>query len=285
MSVSKYEKEYLVACQKVLDEGVWLDNERTKTKCLTIPKLTFTYDVGTEPMPLLTTKQSYPVSAWAEMCGYLRRYEWAGLFDKIGSGSWHTNADKTVAWLNNPSRKGKGHVGTVYGAALEDWELPELFNKLMAHEDDRGLMIDFWRPAKFKTGALRPCLYSHLFTIVDGTLHLTSNQRSCDLACGANYNSISIYVLLKVFAHIAGLKAGVATHVITNPHIYESHIEGIKEQLSRDPLPNNTVFKVNDWVKSFEDLTEGHTHARDYFTLTGYGKDAHLGKIHFELIA
>lgn len=283
--VSKYEKDYLSACQKILDEGVWLDNKRTKTKCLTLPSLVFTYDVGKEPLPVLTTKQSYPVSAWAEICGYLRRYEWSDLFDKIGSGSWTTNANKTEAWLQNPARKGENHLGPVYGAALEDWELPELFSKLMAHEDDRGLVIDFWRPSRFKTSVLRPCLYSHRFTIINDTLHLTSNQRSMDVACGANWNSMQVYMLLKFFAHITGLKAGVATHVITNPHIYESHIGGIKEQLSRTPLPNNTVFKVNDWVKSFEDITECDTHAREYFTLAGYGKDAHKGKIPFELIA
>jgi thymidylate synthase len=283
--VSKYEKDYLAACQKVLDEGVWINNKRTGTKCLTIPKLTFTYDVSNDPLPVLTTKQSYPVSAWAEMVGYLRRYEWADLFDKIGSASWYVNSNETEAWVNNPARKGENHIGTAYGAALEEWELPELFSKLMAHEDDRGLMINFWRPAKFKTAALRPCLYSHLFTIIDGTLHLTSSQRSCDLACGKNFNALSLYIMLKVFAHITGLKAGKVVHEITNPHIYESHIEGIKEQLSRTPLPNNTTFKVNDWVRSFEDITERDNHARDYFTLTGYDRDTHLGKIPFDLVA
>jgi thymidylate synthase len=144
-------------------------------------------------------------------------------------------------------------------------------------------MINFWRPEKFKTGALRPCLYNHLFTIVDGTLHLTSNQRSCDVACGENYNSLQVYMLLSHFAKISKLKAGLAKHDITNPHIYDIHIDAIQEQLSRTPLPTSHTFKMHgSMTEIFDDLVKGDVHARDYFEIKGY---KHLGKINFDLVA
>lgn len=279
--MNNYEQEYLKLCQKIIDEGIWIDNKRTGTKCLTIPEHTLYYD-GKDLPPLLTTKRSFPVSAWAEMLGYLRRYEWADKFTEIGSGSWTCNANETEAWLNNPNRKGNNHIGKCYGASLEDWELPELFSKLMKHEDDRRLMINFWRPAKFHLGVLPPCMYKHSFTIIGDTLHMSSESRSMDLGLGGNFNSLQCYFLLIFFAKITGLKAGKVKHNIINCHIYESHIDAIREQLSRTPSELNVDFKINGWVESFEDLIEGDTHAREYFTLTGYEPQ---DKIYMELIA
>jgi thymidylate synthase len=176
-------------------------------------------------------------------------------------------------------------MGSVYGAALEDWELPELFEKLMAHEDDRGLMINFWRPAKFDKGCLRPCLYSHLFTIVGDTLHLKSSQRSCDMLCGKNFNALQVYMLLAFFAHITGLKAGIATHEIVNPHIYEDHIEGVEELLVRElNLADEHFLSINEDVTSFEDLLDDSRHSRDYFTLVGDNKYSPQPRIKFDLI-
>jgi thymidylate synthase len=196
--MSDYEQQYLGLCKKILDEGVWVKNERTGRKCLTIPEHTLWYD-GQDLPPLLTTKRSFPVSAWAEMLGYLRRYEWADLFDKIGSVTWYCNANETKCWLENPNRLGNNHIGKVYGAALAEWELPQLFEKLMNHEDDRRLMINFWRTEKFEFGCLPPCMYKHSFTIIGETLHMCSESRSLDVGLGGNFNSLQCYLLLVFF--------------------------------------------------------------------------------------
>lgn len=277
--MTKYEKDYLALCEKVLKEGIWVYNNRTGRRCLTIPEHTLYYD-GQGLPPLLTTKRSFPVSAFAEILGYLRRYEWATQFADIGTKTWFSNANETQAWLDNPSRKGENHLGKVYGAALEDWELPALFAKLEHHIDDRGLMINFWRPEKFIEGCLRPCMYKHSFTILDGTLHMCSESRSMDLGLGSNFNSLQCYFLLVFFAKLAGLKAGTVKHNIINCHIYESHIDAIKEQLSRTPSELNVDFKINENITSFNDLLQ-EKHAREYFTIEGYNPQ---DKIEMELI-
>lgn len=263
-----YDYQYKKLVETILQEGVMVYNKRTNTNCLTIPSYTLKYDVN--EIPLCTLKQSYPVSAFAEILGYLRRYQWADQFDSIGAKTWYDNANKTQAWLNNPHRKSKNHMGEVYGAALEDWELPALFKKLMNHEDDRGLKINFWRPEKFDKGCLRPCLYDHTFTILNDTLHLKSYQRSVDTALGFSFNSLQIWLLFKIVCHITGLKEGSITHDMTNVHIYEEHLEGVKEMISREVVSCEPTFKISDWVESFDDLTEWNTYAKDYFKITGY---------------
>lgn len=279
--MKSYEERYLQLGEKILQEGVSIRNQRTGVDCITIPEHTLYYDVANDPAPLLTTKQSFPVSAWAEILGYLRQYEWADQFDKIGSKTWYGNANETEAWLNNPHRLGKNHLGAVYGAGLYPNELPELFNKLNNHCDDRGLVIDFWKPELFNKAALRPCMYRHTFTIIGDTLHLESNQRSVDFGCGLNFNSLQCYFLLKFFSHITGLKAGKVKHNMVNVHIYDLHILAVREQLSKTPDKVVANIGISDWVKTFDDLLLPN-HARDYFTISDY---KHQGKILFKMVA
>ena len=274
----KYEKDYLDGLQYILDEGKWIKNKRTGVECLTVPLLDFTYKP--EDVPLLTVKQSYPVSSWAELLGYYRRYGNAQQFADIGSSTWLKDANKP-SWQGNPNCKGVDDMGRVYGAATEEHEIGELLRNLRRKEDDRGLILNFWRPELFDKGCLRPCLYQHNFSIVDDTLSLRSSQRSCDYLLGKNFNAFSIWFKLKLFSHITGLEQGEVKHNITNAHIYRPHLEGAYEMLKRKPLDVNPKIEVQPWVKTFKDVIGNDRHARDYFKLTGY---EHSGKIPFEMI-
>lgn len=274
----KYEKDYLDALQYILDEGKWVKNERTGVDCLTVPFLDFTYKP--EDVPLLTVKQCYPVSSWAEMLGYYRRYDNAQQFADIGSPTWFKDANKP-SWQNNPWCKEKDDMGRVYGAATEPHEIKDLLYKIALNKDDRGLILNFWKPELFDKGCLRPCLYRHDFSIIDKTLYLESSQRSCDYLLGKPFNAFSIWFKNKLFSEIAGLEQGDVKHVITKAHIYEPHLEGAYELLKRKPLDIQPTVEVKDWVTFFNDVTESNCHAREYFTLTGY---EHLGKVEFEMI-
>lgn len=274
----KYEEDYLDALQYILDEGKWIKNERTGVDCLTVPFLDFTYK--SEDVPLLTVKQCYPVSSWAERLGYWRAYDNAQQFADIGSPTWFKDANKP-SWQNNPNCKGKDQMGRVYGAATEPHEIPELLDKIRRHEDDRGLILNFWRPELFDKGCLRPCLFQTLYTVLDGKLHTRATQRSSDFAVGLPFNSLSLWIENKIISQIAGLEQGVVKHNITNAHIYKNHIENVYKLLERKPLDIKPVVEVNSDLTKMSDIYATDTHARDYFTLTGY---EHLGKVEFEMI-
>lgn len=274
----KYEKDYLDALSYILDEGKWVKNKRTGVECLTVPFLDFTYKP--DDVPLLTVKQCYPVSSWAEMLGYYRRYDNAQQFADIGSATWFKDANKP-SWQNNPNCKGLNDMGRVYGAATEPHEIPDLLNKIAMHEDDRGLVLNFWRPELFDKGCLRPCMFKHTFSIVDDTLYLRSDQRSSDYFLGKPYNAFSVWVKNKIFSQVAGLEQGEVRHNITNAHVYAPHIEAVQEMLRRTPLDINPKVEVSSKIKMMSDIYIPDWHARDYFKLTGY---EHLGKISAEMI-
>ncbi len=279
-----YEQMYLDTFRKILREGKWVYNERTGTRCLAIPRHVYEIELKPETCPLLTVRPSYPVSAIAEIIGYLRQYDNAQQFADIGSPTWFTNANRTQAWLDNPLRKGENDLGKVYGGALSEQHIVEVLEGIQNNKDNRGLILNWWQPDTFDKGCLRPCMDRHLFTLLDGTVDLTSTQRSCDAACGWNFNSLQVYFLGMLAAKLSRNVGGTALHLINNLHIYEQHIEGVEEMLVRKSKDIGTIFNIESDVFHYEEVVYADNHARDYFTLEGY-KGVAQPKIDFELIA
>lgn len=240
-------KQYLDLCQRILDEGVWVTNERTGKRCLTVINVDLEYDVGSGNLPLVTTRKSYFKSAIAELVGYLRGYTNAADFRKLGAPTWDANANLNLAWLKNPHRKGLDDMGKVYGAVARNWIIDKASDKtidtiqaviddLSKGIDNRGEIITFWSPGTFHIGCLRPCLHSHHFSLLGDTLYLNSTQRSCDVPLGLNFNMVQCWTLLALMAKITGHKAGKVYHKIVNAHIYEDQIDLMRFQLERRPF-------------------------------------------------
>lgn len=255
---------YLELCERILSEGKWVVNKRTNTRCLTVINSDLTYDVGSGKLPLVTTRKAPFKLAVAELLGYLRGYTNAQDFADLGAPTWFENSNSNTSWLDNPNRKGENDMGLVYGAVARNWPnnsdhtqpidtIRKVVNNLMNHEDDRGEIITFWNPGMFEQGCLRPCLHSHHFSVLDGTLYLNSTQRSSDLPLGGTANMLQVYILLALMAQITGLKPGKAYHKIVNAHIYEDQIELMKEQIKRVPFEPPTL-RINPDIKTFEDI-------------------------------
>ena len=271
-------KQYLNLCSRIVNEGVWVKNERTGKRCLTVINADLTYDVGKGEFPLVTTRKSYFKSAIAEIIGYLRGYDNAADFRALGTKTWDANANQNDVWLNNDFRKGEDDMGLCYGAIGRNFPtadnsgkidlLKNIIDDLSKGVDNRGEILTFYHPGAFHMACLRPCLYSHHFSLLGGTLYLNSTQRSCDVPLGLNFNMVQVYVLLAIVAQITGHKAGQAFHKIVNAHIYEDQLELMRDvQLKREPYPLPTL-KINPKIKSLEDIETWVT--MDDFSIEGY---------------
>lgn len=273
-------KQYLDLCQRIIDEGEWVENERTGKRCLTVINADLTYDVGAGEFPLVTTRKSYYKSAIAELIGYIRGYDNAADFRALGTKTWDANANNNEAWLNNPYRKGEDDCGFIYGKVGRNFPKPDggsldllrkIYDDLRAGRDDRGEIYTFYHPGVFHMGCLRPCMYSHHFSLLGDTLYLNSTQRSCDVPLGLNFNMVQVYFFLAIMAQITGHKAGKAYHKIVNAHIYEDQLELMRDvQLKREPLALPTL-NINPDIKTLEDLETWVT--TDDFEVVGY--DSH----------
>ncbi|KJF81460.1 thymidylate synthase [Photobacterium angustum] len=270
-------KQYLALCQRIVDDGVWIENERTGKRCLTVINSDLTYDVANNQFPLITTRKSFWKAAIAELLGYLRGYDNAAQFRAIGCNTWNANANDNQAWLNNPHRKGEDDMGRVYGVQGRRWQksdgtpidqLKKIVDDLTKGIDDRGEILTFYNPGEFDMGCLRPCMHTHTFSLLGDTLYLTSYQRSCDVPLGLNFNQVQVFTLLALMAQITGHKAGQAYHKIINAHIYEDQLELMRDvQLKRTPFASPQL-KINPKIKSLEDLETWVT--LDDFEVVGY---------------
>ena len=270
-------KQYLALCHRIINEGTWIQNQRTGKKCLTIVDADLTYDVANNKFPLVTTRKSFWKAAIAEFLGYLRGYDNAADFRALGARTWDANANDNETWLNNPVRKGKDDMGRVYGVQGRSWQKPDKSNldqlqkivdNLAKGLDDRGEILTFYNPGEFDLGCLRPCMHTHTFSLLGDTLFLTSYQRSCDVPLGLNFNQIQVFWFLAVMAQITGHKPGKAYHKIVNAHIYEDQIELMRDvQLKREPF-DPPKLHINPEIKSLEDLETWVT--MDDFSVKGY---------------
>ena len=270
-------QQYLSLCQRIIDQGVWVENARTGKKCLTTINADLSYDVAQNQFPIITTRKSFWKAAIAELLGYLRGYDNAADFRALGTRSWDANANENKAWLNNPVRKGRDDMGRVYGVQGRSWRKPDgssldqlakLVDNLSRGIDDRGEILTFYNPGEFELGCLRPCMHTHAFSLLGDTLYLTSYQRSCDVPLGLNFNQIQVFALLALIAQITGKTPGLAYHKIVNAHIYEDQLELMRTvQLKRAPFAS-PLLHINPDIKSLKDIETWVS--MDDFEVEGY---------------
>lgn len=269
--------QYEQLCERIVNEGTWLTNERTGQKCLTVINAELEYDVENKSFPLITTRKSFYKAAIAELLGYLRGYQSAAEFRLIGCNTWNANANENQAWLENPHRKGEDDMGRVYGVQGRTWQKPDgstldqlskVIDNLSKGIDDRGEIVTFYNPGEFNLGCLRPCMHTHTFSLLGKDLYLTSYQRSCDVPLGLNFNQIQVYILLALVAQITATNPKKAYHKIVNAHIYENQFDLMRNvQLTRTPFPNPTL-TINPKITSLKDLETWVT--TDDFMVEGY---------------
>lgn len=271
--------QYEILCQRVIDEGKMIYNERTGTGCLTLIGANMEYDVENGLYPIVTTRKAPFKMAIAELLGYLRGYDNADQFAQIGAKTWYANANETQAWVKNPNRKGENDCGRIYGVQARGWQKPngekvdllrKIYEDLRAGKDDRGEILTYWNPGEFDLGCLRPCMHTFQFSLLDGKLYMDAYQRSNDLPLGTVANMQQCYVLLALMAQITGNKPGKVFHRLVNCHIYEPQLELMKVQLSRSPK-GYAKLQINPEIKTLEDIETWVT--TDDFTLSEYECD------------
>ena len=70
---------------------------------------------------------------------------------------------------------------------------------------------------------------------------------------GVPFNIASYALLTLILAQITGNKPGEFIHTFGDLHYYENHVDAIKEQLQRKPLPFPTI-KISPSIKEIDDF-------------------------------
>ena len=103
------------------------------------------------------------------------------------------------------------------------------------------------------------------FNVTGSRLNAILNQRSQDILTANNWNVVQYAVLTHMLAQVSGLEAGELVHVISDAHIYDRHIDIVKEMITRPQYPA-PKFRLNPDIKDFYDFTTDDIIIEDYQT-------------------
>jgi thymidylate synthase len=178
-------------------------------------------------------------------------------------------------------------------------QLKKVVDKLKTNPDDRRMIVSSWHPYWVDHCALPPChclfqfhteeltyderfqLYLakggdliaepetkmiELFDVMDipnRRLNCLLYQRSCDLGLGVPFNITSYCLLTAMVAHVVNMVPGVFTHTYGDLHIYVNHMDGVKEQLLREPMKLPEL-RLNPEIKSLFDFKYDDIKLIDY---------------------
>lgn len=261
-------KQYLDLLQHVLDHGIFKE-DRTGTGTHSVFGYQMRFDLQ-DGFPLLTTKKLHLKSIIHELLWFLKGDTNVKYLQANGVRIWNEWADEN------------GDLGHIYGYQWRSWpdyngghidQIKEAIDTIQNNPDSRRIIVSAWNVADLPQMNLPPCHAFFQFYVANGKLSLQLYQRSADIFLGVPFNIASYALLLMMVAQVTGLEAGDFVHTLGDAHIYNNHIEQVREQLSREPRALPTM-KLNPNVKSIFDFKY------EDFELTDYNPHPHIaGKV------
>ena len=246
------EKKYLDSLSKIMEIGNSRD-DRTNIGTKSLFGMQFRYSLE-DSFPLLTTKKMYWRGILEELLWFLK-----------GSTNIQELRDKNVhIWDGNSTREYLDSIGLTdreewdggpiygfnfryYGAKYIDChtdysgkgydQVKECLRLIKEEPHSRRILINLWNPSELKNMALPPCHLLYQFYVNGDKLSCSMYQRSGDMGLGVPFNIASASLMTYIFAKLTGLKPFELIHTIGDAHIYNNHVQGLKKQLEREPMP------------------------------------------------
>ena len=267
------ERQYLSLIKNIIDNGV-KEVGRNGTTYSEIGGM-MRFSLKDNTIPLMTTKKL----AW-RTC--LKELLW---FVKGDTSNDNLQKDNVKIWNGNATRKfldsrglynlKENDLGPVYGHQWRFWnakydnsemnytgkgidQLQNIIDEIKYCKDNnetsRRLIMSAWNPEQIDEMALPPCHVLSQYHITEGNkLSCSLYQRSGDMGLGIPFNIASYSFLTHLLAKHCDLEAGDFVHFIGNMHIYDDHIDVLKEQIVKETFDFPKLY-INEKKRQYRRL-------------------------------
>ncbi len=259
-------------CRGILEDGTDTRGQEVRprwddgSKAYTIKKFGVVnrYDLSKE-FPILTVRPVPLKNAVDEMLWIWQKK--SHNVNDLRSHIWDSWAD------------GDGSIGKAYGYQMGkkahyaegDFDQTDRVIYDLKHNPfSRRILTNMYVHGDLSQMNLYPCAYSCTFNVTqdqDGArkLNVILNQRSQDVLTANGWNVAQYAVLVHMLAQTCGLEAGEMVHVIADAHIYDRHVDMVKDLISRERHPAPT-FRLNPDVTDFYAFTPEDVSLENYVT-------------------
>ena len=271
--MSKADDIFCAMCADIIDNGTTTEGQKVRprwedgTPAYTIKKFGVCnrYDLR-EEFPALTLRRTALKSAMDEVLWIYQRK--SNNIHDLNSHIWDEWADED------------GSIGKAYGYQIgvkshyPQGDLDQMDKVLLDLREtpySRRIMTNTYVFSDLSEMNLYPCAYSVTYNVTQDpnedrpTLNMLLNQRSQDVLAANNWNVCQYAILLMMIAQVNNMIPGELVHMIADAHIYDRHVDIIRELISR-PRHAAPRVSLNPEVRDFYAFTtddlfvEGYEH-------------------------
>ncbi|WP_418726354.1 thymidylate synthase [Collinsella tanakaei] len=269
--MSKADQLFVSMCKDILDHGSTTEGEKVRPRwedgspAYTIKNFGVTnrYDLRKE-FPALTLRRTALKSAMDEILWIYQKK--SNNINDLNSHIWDQWADES------------GSIGKAYGYQIAQKshypegdfdQMDRVLYDLEHTPFSRRIMTNMYTFADLHQMNLYPCAYSVTYNVTQGegdekpVLNMVLMQRSQDILAANNWNVCQYAILLMMVARHVDMVAGELLHVIVDAHIYDRHVDIVRELIERPQYPAPRV-SLNPDVTNFYDFTTDDLIVEDY---------------------
>jgi thymidylate synthase len=267
------EYQYIDLIKRIINEGTIEKGRNGNT--LSVFGNMMRFSLKNNIIPLLTTKKLAWKTCFRELMWFIQgKTDNYSLNDK-GVHIWDDNSSREFLDSRGLIHYPEGVLGPIYGfqwrhfnasytGASTDYknqgidQLQNIINDLKDSEKrtSRRLIMTAWNPCQLDEMALPPCHILCQFNVTEGKyLSCALYQRSGDVGLGVPFNIASYSFLTHIIAKHCSLQAKEFVYFLGNAHIYEEHIDALKEQITRIPyeFPRADIKVIKENIEDYSE--------------------------------
>ena len=263
--MSYADEVFIANCKDILENGTWDTDYNVRphwedgTSAHTIKKFGIVnrYDLSKE-FPAMTLRKTFIKSATDELL-----WIWQKKSNNVNDFKGHV----WDAWANEDGSIGKAYgyqLGVKHHYPEGDFDqVDRVLYDLKHNPLSRRILTNIYVHADLSEMNLYPCAYSMTFNVTGKKLNAILNQRSQDMLTANSWNVCQYAILLMMVAQSCGMIAGELLHVIVDAHIYDRHVDIVRELIARPQYPAPRV-SLNPEVTNFYDFTTDDLIVEEY---------------------